>query len=96
MKAILYEISITDSVGDFAHGWSRKIKEIYIPELKIFFNGEAIAFYHTHRYKNAKKIKTINITKDDARYLLRYMDSGSYLDKIRKRYLSDSKERECK
>jgi len=61
MKAILYEIQITEGVLAMTHGFSSTIDEIYIPTFKIFINYKGAWKFQNGRYKHAKKIKEIEI-----------------------------------
>jgi len=61
LKAILYEITISDSVLDHIHGFQYNIYEIFIPAYKIFVNHQGVWKYYRGRYKNANKIKDIEI-----------------------------------
>jgi len=41
MKALIYTLSIHESVLDLVHGLGQDIEEICIPDLKLFFNNQA-------------------------------------------------------
>jgi len=61
MKAILYEIQITEGALELSHGWSTTINEIYIPTFKIFINYKGAWKFHKGRYKNVTKIRELDI-----------------------------------
>jgi hypothetical protein len=44
MKAYKYEVSICEGALELSHGWSNKIKEIWIPDFEIIFNEKNGAF----------------------------------------------------
>lgn len=73
MKAILYEISISESYLHQSHGMLETIFEIYIPKLKIFINHGGIWKYVAKRYKHAKKIKKLEINDSTAIALRDYV-----------------------
>lgn len=67
MKAVVYSVTISDSLLDHIHGFHHNIKEIYIPTYKLFFNYQGIWKMYKGRYKEAKKIRTIEIDDNIAR-----------------------------
>jgi hypothetical protein len=81
LKAILYEIAITESDLHFSHGIQTIINEIYIPTFKIFINFKGVWKYHKGRYENAKKIKVIDIPVMTAKVL---SDSIKYKEESKK------------
>lgn len=87
MKAKLYRLGICDSVLDLSHGFTREIREIYIPELNICFNSENNSTHcfesGCNRYKeNSKLIKNIEIPEDIAKILKNYIKSQKKLNKV--------------
>jgi len=81
LRAILYEIAISESDLHFSHGFKTLIDEIYIPTFKIFINHEGVWKYHKGRYNGAKKIKDIEIPIITARVLY---DSVRYKEESKK------------
>jgi hypothetical protein len=76
MKAIVYDITISDGVLDIVHGYSYSIKELYVPDLGIVANmgghqGQMFVFKDKTRVKEGKFVKEITITKAFANRLLR-------------------------
>jgi hypothetical protein len=78
MKASVYEIAITT---DFIHGWTKRIREIYIPELRISVNLEPFNVFRTEngRYKAGVKIRAINIPNSFARSLDEFLQMREIL-----------------
>lgn len=52
MKAVLYELTITDSMMDALHGGYYRIKEIFIPEINVHINQEGVWESNKERYKH--------------------------------------------
>jgi hypothetical protein len=44
MKAFMYEVSIVEGSLAMTHGWSQRIKEIWIPEFNVVLNEKYGAF----------------------------------------------------
>ena len=82
MKAVLYEIEISESTLHFTHGMNYSIFEIYIPKVKIFINHKGIWKYHLGRYKRAKKIKQIEVPDHTAKALANYLNFKKDVEKI--------------
>ena len=90
MKAILYEIAITESYLHLSHGFKTLINEIYIPVFKIFINYEGVWKYHKGRYENAKKIKVIDIPVMTAKILSDSIKYSEESKKIIKRLIKEA------
>jgi hypothetical protein len=44
MKAYMYEVSVVEGALAMTHGWSERIREIWVPEFNIIFNEKYGAF----------------------------------------------------
>lgn len=61
LRAILYEITVTTSPLEHAHGMDSTIYEIHIPKLGLFFNHTGVYKIHKGRYKDVKILKVFGI-----------------------------------
>ncbi len=93
MKAIVYEIEISESWLHSSHGISSSINEIYIPTFKIFLNYGGIWKYVKGRYKNARKIKEINISKLMAKFLSNALKHQEESKRIVKELLKEAEKK---
>lgn len=82
VRCILYEQIISDSPLHTAHGIKRKIYEVQIPSMKLFFNEEGIFPIHLGRYKNAEKLKLFYITFESASYLKQALEASKKAKKL--------------
>lgn len=82
VRCILYEQIISDSHLHTIHGFKRKIYEIQIPSMKLFFNESGIFPIHLGRYKNAEKLKIFYITFESASYLKQALEASKKANKL--------------
>ena len=87
MKAEKYKIEICDSALDMVHGFTRKIEEYYIPELKIALNCDKdyVNCFTTdeNRYKKAKKMGKIDMPEEIVKSVKIYIEAKKELEKIK-------------
>ena len=92
MKAILYDVSISESVMDYLHGEFQNIREIYIPEANIMVNKRNVQLLKSkNRYSDGpsvKKIKDVEIVDDLVKQLLIFATMEGTQDRERKRLIS--------
>lgn len=89
MKGIIYKLRVYASVLDWNHDAGREITEIYIPEVKIVANEEAIfQILDQDRYEHAQKIKEIELPDDEVDELLRFVEKKSNAENIVKEWLN--------
>lgn len=63
VKAILYDISISNGVMDYVHGVSVSIKEIFIPKINVCFNFEnGFNCFESDCQRNSKIIENIELS----------------------------------
>lgn len=94
MKAVLYSVTISDSLLDHIHGFHHNIKEIYIPTYKLFFNYQGIWKMYKGRYKEVKKIRTIEIDDMIARDLSFSLDKRLEAEEMTKQILEKQSKEE--
>jgi len=75
LKAILYEVIVSESAIDSVHGFTYKINEIHIPKLNISINHKFIFKTNKGRYKNNKKIGEIDINQITANIFLIFLQN---------------------
>ena len=92
MKAILYDVRISESVMDYLHGEFQNIREIYIPEANIMVNKRNVQLLKSkNRYSDGpsvKKIKDVEIVDDLVKQLLIFATMEGTQDRERKRLIS--------
>ena len=92
MKAILYDVRISENVMDYLHGEFQNIREIYIPEANIMVNKRNVQLLKSkNRYSDGpsvKKIKDVEIVDDLVKQLLIFATMEGTQDRERKRLIS--------
>ena len=90
IKAILYEIEIYDNVVSMAHGFGRKIKELYIPKYRVTVNLEEENFHcfrsEKDRYEHGIQKEYIKIPEQIAINISFHISDKSYKEKIFKNW----------
>ena len=90
IKAILYEIEIYDIVVDMAHGFGRKINELYIPKYRVAVNleGEVLNCFRPgkDRYNDIICHEKIKIPEQIAIDISYHISNKSYIEKIFKNW----------
>jgi hypothetical protein len=71
VKANRYRIKVCDSATDYAHGFSREVEEICVPELGLFINLEACFTMSAADAKRRipKKFEVLEVNGDLARII---------------------------
>lgn len=91
MKAIVYEITVSEGIIASIHGMCSNIAEIHIPSLNIAFNmGDGEVHYfraHEDRYNSATKIQTIEVPDDMAKDLEEALLSRETTEKQIKKWM---------
>ena len=99
MKAFKYEVSITEGALAMSHGWSEKIKEIWVPEFGIVFNEKYGAFmskaprnkiYPDGHFSIMAKLEDspmeeIDLNVDDVRTISTYVQSNEPAKQVMKK-----------
>jgi hypothetical protein len=67
MVGIKYEVEISNSILDFSHGFTRRIKEIFVPAEKIIFNlaNNNLNVFSSSKARCPEKIGLSKIKLDD-------------------------------
>jgi len=104
MKAYMYEVSIVEGSLAMTHGWSQRIKEIWVPEFNIIFNEKDGAFYsETPRNKVYPKgtlslidaqtedssMEEIDVEIDDIRVISTYVQATDPAKKTMKKVFDE-------
>jgi hypothetical protein len=93
MKAFVYDITISESVMDMMHGFTYDIRELYVPDLKIYANlggqqGQIFVYQNDEkRWKTGHNFKDVTITPKFAKMLKQALRSKN-LEKELKRVLA--------
>lgn len=100
MKAFKYEVSVVEGALAISHGWSEKIKEIWVPDFNIVFNEKYGAFMSkTPRnkvYPNGSfnvitdkledsSMEEVDLNIDDVRTISTFVQSNEYAKQAMKK-----------
>lgn len=93
LKAIVYEIEISESWLHSSHGITSTINEIYIPKFRIFINYGGIWKFVKGRYKNATKIKEMEIPIITGKFLSDSLKHQEESKRIAKKLLKEAEKK---
>ena len=88
MQGEKYKLKVYKSFLNWTHGMGYCIEEIYIPELGIVMNREAIFKTTSERYKKAEKLGNVEIDEKDVEAIQKYLSMKENVEKIVLKYLS--------
>lgn len=79
MNAKKYDIKICT---DIVHGWHSVIKEIYVPELGLYFNNQAVFLGDEKRFIMAHNIEDFDLDDEIVKVLYEYAGLKNKIDEI--------------